>query len=328
MGKLWESYDVKKYARRGHVQHGVDFFGTSLRGVCGGQSKLHEATNALTKKEVLKEIKKAEGFKPKLDTYVILTTTKRDPALQTLIMEKTLEHRKAGLFAIDIRFWDDIEELLDQYTDVRDNFYGGLSADAAGRIDGKLDAILDVSGHLITTKTTDEPGDFHQEIEAAVKRTQDGQPDEALGILRMLRKEKWGSLNNRQKYRVLGNIGHALNAKEEFQEAAECFIQAKSFQPNDIKARCSEALGLYNLGKREVAFTLIEQVRRDDPDIALAAAIWVQSAPEDVPFDTIESSIPEKALKDGDVAMALAIRSRVGGDLDIAESYARIAVSV
>ena len=83
MGKLWESYDVKKYARRGHVQHGVDFFGTSLRGVCGGQSKLHEATNALTKKEVLKEIKKAEGFKPKLDTYVILTTTKRDSSKNT-----------------------------------------------------------------------------------------------------------------------------------------------------------------------------------------------------------------------------------------------------
>ncbi|MCD4823863.1 MAG: hypothetical protein K8S55_04600 [Phycisphaerae bacterium] len=326
MGKLWDISGVSKYGRRGHAQAGVDFFGTVPKGVYGGQAKLREATNPLSDKEIIAEIEKAKKFTPTLSVYVILTSTKRDPSLQKFVAKKNQELLLAGFFSVEIRFWDDINELLETYTDVRDAVFGGLPAEATARIERKLDVIGENVQHLATA-TAVEFGDFHEDIDAAVKRTQDNQPDEALGILLLLRRQKWEILNNRQKYRVLANIGHALTAKEEFRDAAEYFIKAKSFQPKDIKARCLEALGQYNLGQQDLAFNLIDKVCRDDPDLPFAAAIWAQCAPYDMPFSEIESSITAAVHKDGDVALSLAIRGKRAGELERAEFYARAAVA-
>ena len=105
----WNVPDAQLYGRRGHSQHGVDFFGCDERGkMRGGQTKLREPHKKLSEREVAEEIEKAKGFQPKLNSYVIVITGKRDPRLQTLAARKTEEHKKTGLFEVSIFSWDDI----------------------------------------------------------------------------------------------------------------------------------------------------------------------------------------------------------------------------
>ena len=144
----WGIPDAKLYGRRGDTQHGVDLFGIDESGrVEAAQCKLHESGKKLPKSEVQSEIDKAKSFKPKLDHYAIATTAKRDPALQSWVAQVDLEHHNAGLFRVEIVSWDDIVVLLHQYPAVAEAFYGGLSAQTAGRIDGKLDQTLETLAH-------------------------------------------------------------------------------------------------------------------------------------------------------------------------------------
>lgn len=109
----WESTDLQRHGRRGQRQHGVDIFGrdrSDLR--VGIQCKLHEPPHELTEDEVMAEVEKAKGFSPPLARFIVATTARRDGALQRLVADITERHRAEGLFAVQVRAWDDISELL------------------------------------------------------------------------------------------------------------------------------------------------------------------------------------------------------------------------
>src|SRR5258708_37146615 len=86
-------------------------------------------------------------------------------------MEINLEHRKLGLFIVTLSTWEDIQVLLDQYPDVRDQYYaGGLTStlgqlqDGVSSIDTKLDDLASGVGHVAREYANN---DFDQEIDAA-----------------------------------------------------------------------------------------------------------------------------------------------------------------
>ena len=55
------------------------------------------------------EIASAEAFEPKLDRLYIATTAKRDAVLQKDVREISKQRAaQAGLFKVDVLFWDDI----------------------------------------------------------------------------------------------------------------------------------------------------------------------------------------------------------------------------
>jgi hypothetical protein len=54
------------------------------------------------------EIASAEAFEPKLDRLYIATTAKRDAVLQKAVREISKQQAQAGLFKVDVLFWDDI----------------------------------------------------------------------------------------------------------------------------------------------------------------------------------------------------------------------------
>src|SRR5262249_22316573 len=125
----WKCPQLQRYATRGQEQHGVDFIDLSgeepLR---GGQCKLHEEGKSITPSEIRGEVEKAEEFKPKLGVYAILTTAKAKKLAHDAVLQINKEHREKELFQVQLLDWARIEELLDQYPTIRDQFYsGGLS---------------------------------------------------------------------------------------------------------------------------------------------------------------------------------------------------------
>ena len=63
--------------------------------------------------------------------------------------------------------WGRIEELLDEYTDIRDWYEGGLSAIAVGRIESKIDKLC---GVVEQSPGPNHSDDSHDGFHAALGR--------------------------------------------------------------------------------------------------------------------------------------------------------------
>jgi len=114
--KVWKDSYIVRYGRSGQKQHGVDIYGfpEHLGGyksqkIAGAQCKDIET---LTISIIESEVKKAINFEPPLTEYLILTTAKRDAALQD-----NIRNNRYG-FRIHIMFWDDISLEISGYDDL------------------------------------------------------------------------------------------------------------------------------------------------------------------------------------------------------------------
>lgn len=199
---------------------------------------------------------------------------------------------------------------------------GAMEAQIATSFDGmrlQVDSLAEPKGSAV--------GQFTTEIETAIKFTQDGQPDVAIAQLELLRKQNWNQLSDREKYRVLGNLGFAHNAKGEYSEAGKHFIESKTHLPNDEKARSLEAMGYFMLGDSTRAFELATAIRAEFPTSDLANDTWVRSAPDDLHFEEIESQITMDVRSCVETASALSSCAMRLGDFGRAEEYARTALT-
>lgn len=109
--KQW-GHPVELFGRRGQRQDGVDFYAQTERGVIGGQAKLHDPPAVLTPADIKSTIEQARTFKQKLCRLVIASTSKRDTKAQDYALEVNAEHSRRSLFAIELWFWDQFEEVF------------------------------------------------------------------------------------------------------------------------------------------------------------------------------------------------------------------------
>jgi tetratricopeptide (TPR) repeat protein len=186
--------------------------------------------------------------------------------------------------------------------------HNGLGADEVGRL---LQA---------------RPFDGNAEIDLAVGQTTGGKPDTAIHLLTAMRKRDWHRLDERQRYRLVANLGHAYERKGEYTEAGKCYLECKGYQPDDTDARAHEACGYYALGEPKRAYDLAVAVLKDHPLCALATVARLRSAPADAPFAELEESVPLSLRDEPDVAFALSLRAMGAGELEAAERLARLAL--
>ena len=119
--RIWKDPYVVRHGRSGQKQDGVDIYGFPQH--LGGHSsgKLAGAqckhTEELTSSMVVAEIEKAKGFDPKPTEYIILTTAKRDAALQHAVRTGNWE------FPLSILFWEDISLELSAHDDLLKKYF-------------------------------------------------------------------------------------------------------------------------------------------------------------------------------------------------------------
>jgi len=111
---------VSLNGRPGQGQNGVDVYGrdTATDKWFGIQCKVKEGSSTLNKKEIVTEIEKAKHFNPSLGRYFLCTTLKRDAAIQKIEREIIEELKKFNGFSFQILFWNDIEEMLKQESNI------------------------------------------------------------------------------------------------------------------------------------------------------------------------------------------------------------------
>ncbi|HHX8522288.1 TPA: hypothetical protein ACVO3F_003863 [Vibrio diabolicus] len=121
----WNSRVTSLHGRNGSRQNGVDIYGypDGGREIWGVQCKGKEIypEKKITIEQIEEEIDKALGFEPELAHYIFATTMRRDVKLQREL--RKLVRQKELPFGVEIKFWDDIEDALDEVSHIADKYY-------------------------------------------------------------------------------------------------------------------------------------------------------------------------------------------------------------
>lgn len=103
----WRNPDFTRHGRQGQSQDGVDVYGKDDKGrLIGLQCK--NTWSGVTEGTVEEEVKKADDFKPALAKLYIATTAATDKTVQAFVRSLSDKRKAAGLFEVEILFWNDV----------------------------------------------------------------------------------------------------------------------------------------------------------------------------------------------------------------------------
>ena len=323
----WKCPELEQYATRGQAQHGVDIVDLSGREpLRAAQCKLHGEGKVTTPDEITDEIEKAKTFEPALDQYIIMTTGKVRKEIHDLLIEINRKHTKKNLFVVQVFGWDRIEDLLDEYTDVREWYESNPLVTVSGRLESQLDNQRSAIGQISEPNSSNGVTDgFHAEIDEATAHLDKHEYQMAKLLLRRIKVRYWDKLSSRAKFRVLTNLAVVESSTDNPTRAAELCLEAKEYQPNDEAARINEALSYLMLDQRERAFELADKLRSEFPFSARAFGAFIQSAPDTTSLKSLEEAVPENLLCKDEVAVALTRRALDADDRLRAEKFIRAA---
>jgi tetratricopeptide (TPR) repeat protein len=326
----WNLPTLELYGRRGERQHGVDIIDMSgAEALRAAQCKLYDQSGTLPPAEIQAEVDAAKGFPLPLGVYAICTTARVSTQAQNAILLINQEHRQKGLFTVELFTWDRLDELLEEFTTIRDQVYGTLSGEVARQVQSGLSEIklqLTDLGTQVVSTTQEAADGLHQEIDEARDLVRNGEAQTARLLLQRLRTRKWEQMGPRHRYRVLANIGAAYLAERDFPQAAQLFLEAAALQPEDSQAAENEALAYFISKPTDKAFEAITQVRKRFPHAPRINAYWITTAPTTETRTQIEQRITAADLATPEVITALASRALAECEFGLSEELAGRAV--
>lgn len=355
---IWKNPDVQRNGRGGQTQAGVDVFGriakTTEWGGVQCKKKDAFASDSLDEAELRTIVDAAKSFNPPLSKFIVAYTGRRDTKLQEVARSITEENKKVGLFEVTLWSWDDIHDVLGNYSDLIDKYLptGGTVSvraleKAADERDRKLDVISDQIKDLrIDVVTANKGGqggilqeavrvatdlslasEYNSELDHAKDLLDKLKPKEALDLLLDLEERAIHSTNRIVRFRLLTNKAAAKAALGEEREAGELFIEAHQFNPDDEKAICNRALGHLLLGQHKEANELVNAVIQRNPASRRAYELMVYCTRDPASLDQIIQRIPHSIRKTDGVAYAISQVARRGGNFEIAIHWLEVAIA-
>ena len=271
----WKCPQLEQYGKRGDRQDGIDLLDLSgdepLR---AAQCKRHEEHKYIPSAEIQKVVDDAKNFKFKIGLLAIMTTAKVSTHSDLKITEINREHTSKGLFAVELLNWERIQRLLDEFPEVRDDFYGGASAQQLTNLDDRLTDI-----HVAVKSIATDAGAniYDATLQEAKTELERHEYQLAKLLLQRLRRKDWDQLNPRQRFRLVTNLGFTALQEGDVYKAAAYFFEAKTYQPEDEKALVNEILGNYVVGELQKTFELATALRPRFPNSTLLTALWIHS---------------------------------------------------
>lgn len=128
-GEIWNiPHDIDYNSDNSQGQQGVDIYGAVNGGLqyFGIQCKnkklnlIDGSPNRISTKDIQTEIDNAKSFKPSLTKLIIATSLPKDQKVEEYVRVKNVENLQAGLFSIQICFWDYFERKIPEFQKVYD----------------------------------------------------------------------------------------------------------------------------------------------------------------------------------------------------------------
>ena len=147
-----------------------------------------------------------------------------------------------------------ITELIRQYPEIEQQFYGGLRSEEVATVNSKLDYIANLTESVASSSATTE---IDALIDEARTRITPSEAQIAVSLLNRIQRTKGGELSDWHRFRIFTNLGAASLMLGKGTEAARYFLEAKQFRPDDELAVTNEVL----------AYHLAFSRRRNAPEI-------------------------------------------------------------
>jgi tetratricopeptide (TPR) repeat protein len=321
----WSRPGLERFAHKGEEQFGVDIFDTLGESpLYAAQCKLKEQWKSLDPAEIRDEVKKAKAFPSKLDHYAILTTGKISGAAQLAVQAINQEHRATGLFTVELFTWEKITELIRQYPEVEQQFYGGLRSEQVATVNAKLDYITTLTESVASTSATSE---IDALIDEARTRITPSDAQIAVLLLNRIQRTKGGELSDWHRFRIFTNLGAASLMLGKGDVAARHFLDAVPLQPNDELAAANEVLAYHLLLQDEKTRNKAEGAIERFPNSTRLRSLWIQSAPPEKTYEELLNATPGHMRKDAEIASSLGRRAMAGGLIDRGIEHAKDAVT-
>lgn len=321
----WSRPGLERFAKKGEEQFGVDIFDTlGETPMYAAQCKLKEQGKSLQPSEIKEEVEKAKTFPSKLDHYAILTTGKISGEAQLAIQAINQQHRPAGLFTVQLFTWEKITELIRQYPEIEQEFYGGLRSEEVATVNTKLDYITKLTESASTSSAATEIDGL---IDEARLRITPNDAQIAVLLLNRIQRTKGGEQTDWHRFRILTNLGAANLMLGKGAEAARYFLDAKQFRPDDELALTNEVLAYHLLAEQDETHEKSAAAIERFPNSTRLRSLWIQSAPRDLEYSTMLEATPSHLRKDAEVASALCRKALASGFLARAIEHARDAVA-
>jgi tetratricopeptide (TPR) repeat protein len=315
----WQLAQLERLVGPGRRESAVDLLEVSGRArLAAVRVEFRDLQKPLSAAELKEAIDKAASLKLPIGRFVIATTARRSARLVRSLFELNRESRPAGIGAVEVLAWEDIEELLDEYPGLMTETGGVAKRQALTKADSSeaLEPALDVEAMA----AGDGAGD---EIKAALDHLARREHQMARLRLMQLREQRWSELAPDQRFAALSALGVAWLRDGEPRKAAMLFIAAKSLAPHDHNACTNEALAYELLGEGDRAHALADNLRMQFPASGRALALWLNNAPRSLRPDELESTIAPELAADPEVAMVMARRALADADYARAERSAR-----
>jgi len=123
----WSDPALQRYGRAGQAQHGIDIVARhGNRWPVGLQcrQKSHWPVSSMTVREIDQAVKDALKFRPRLQSFYILTTAPVDAELQAHVGKITARHQRKGLFDVNVIGWSEIVRRATLHSSVADKHFG------------------------------------------------------------------------------------------------------------------------------------------------------------------------------------------------------------
>jgi tetratricopeptide (TPR) repeat protein len=324
---VWQRPHLKPFGKRGERQDGVDLFDPSgTAPVVGVQCKHHEPHKTIPYTDIEAEVRKADGFVPRLAEYFVLTTARKSADLERKLAELNLQRAAAGRFPVLLWTWPDIEAALcdlDDFTQDRIT-HGGTGRSAVALRAAVVSAVttgLDATGYANETQ-------IDLEIEAAKTAADEHRLEVADDQLAVIERRYEGRLTPPQRYRVAAQRANILVARGEWDRAGRLLLDAARLTPGAERARTNRALGYELTGDAAAAHREADALRADYPNSARLLAIWVRTAPAAVGIAAAEVAARPLLGGEGELELALGHRALEAGEYEVAIRYARSAADL
>lgn len=129
------SGDFDNYGRPGQAQGGLDVFGWDIDGKSTGIQCKHKGSSRANSTKIITSIKKAvidkelasaDTFHPKLDVFIIATTSFRDTALQDHINLLNDQRKGKGLPKVILWTWETYEDEINRHSHLQYFYYENI----------------------------------------------------------------------------------------------------------------------------------------------------------------------------------------------------------
>jgi hypothetical protein len=144
-------------------------------------------------------------------------------------------------------------------------------------------------------------------------------------LLNHVLRDKGERLSQRQRFRALTNLGAAALGSGKPETAAKFFLQALPLQPDDELARINEVFAFLLVDDHKNCHEKATTLRQEYPASPRLTALWLSSAPKDIPMSSLEGEINSVLRLEPEVSLALSRRALTELEFERASAYAATA---